>query len=80
MARCIRRMQIGVEGSVRYRVRSIGDFGSPRSADICFARRWIREKVDADLPNFGSTFLGCKFRNLLQNELYAHLHQQTVTI
>ena len=50
MARCIWRMQIGEEGSARYRVRSIGDFGSPRNADIIFRfPSMVARKVDADL-------------------------------
>jgi hypothetical protein len=54
MARCIWRMQIGVERSVRYCVRSIGDFASPRNADICFRfRSTCARKVDGDLRNFG---------------------------
>ena len=57
MAMCIWRMQIGEEGSARYRVRSIGDLGSPRNADIVFrSLDGCARKVDADLRNFGSTF------------------------
>ena len=45
MARCIWRMQVGVEGSMRYRVRSIGDFASPHNADIVFRfARWLCAK------------------------------------
>jgi hypothetical protein len=49
-------MQIGVEGSVRYRVRSIRDFGSPRNADIfSFRSMVVREKSMLIFENFGST-------------------------